>query len=58
MESFEEWGLGRLTVVQSEDARRAFDRAEGHERLKKETDPLLERVFVYDFVEQEGLGWP
>ncbi|KAF9740300.1 hypothetical protein PMIN01_02935 [Paraphaeosphaeria minitans] len=41
----------------SEAARLEFDKAEGHDRLKNETDPLLERVFVYDFVDQENLGW-
>lgn len=25
--------------------------------FQKETDPLLEKVFVYDFVEQAYLGW-
>lgn len=24
---------------------------------KEETDPLLEQVFVYDFEEEENLGW-
>jgi hypothetical protein len=24
---------------------------------QNETDPLLKQVFVYDFVEQENLGW-
>lgn len=26
-------------------------------RLQKETDPLLDAVFVYDFEEQQNLGW-
>jgi len=26
-------------------------------KSQKETDPLLEQVFVYDFVEQTNLGW-
>jgi len=43
--------------VQSEAARKEFDQSEGHDRLKEETDPLLERVFVYDFKDEEGLGW-
>jgi hypothetical protein len=25
--------------------------------VKNETDPLLEQVFVYDFVAQPNLGW-
>jgi hypothetical protein len=25
--------------------------------LQKETDPILEQVFVYDFEEQANLGW-
>jgi len=24
---------------------------------QEETDPLLEQVFVYDFTEEENLGW-
>jgi len=24
---------------------------------QEETDPLLEQVFVYDFEEEENLGW-
>jgi hypothetical protein len=27
------------------------------EAVQNETDPLLEQVFVYDFVEQANLGW-
>lgn len=26
-------------------------------RLQEETDPLLEQVFVYDYAEEENLGW-
>lgn len=44
-------------MLQNEAARQEFDHAEGHDRLKEETDPLLERVFVYDYVEEENLGW-
>ncbi|KAK7191248.1 hypothetical protein PSPO01_02557 [Paraphaeosphaeria sporulosa] len=54
------WDTGfvvRFKVAQSEAARLEFDKAEGHDKLKNETDPLLERVFVYDFVDQENLGW-
>jgi hypothetical protein len=25
--------------------------------VQEETDPLLEQVFVYDFVEEKNLGW-
>ncbi|KAF2444691.1 hypothetical protein P171DRAFT_520812 [Karstenula rhodostoma CBS 690.94] len=57
VEREEGWDTGFVVRFKSEAARVEFDRAEGHERLKGETDPLLERVFVYDFVEQEGLGW-
>ncbi|KAL6711249.1 hypothetical protein ACN47E_005780 [Coniothyrium glycines] len=51
------WDTGFVAVFKSDEARKAFDADPGHERLKEETDPLLEKVFVYDFVEEEGLGW-
>ncbi|KAF2828698.1 hypothetical protein CC86DRAFT_347117 [Ophiobolus disseminans] len=51
------WDTGFIVVFKSEEARKEFDRDPGHDRLKKETDPLLEQVFVYDFVEQTNLGW-
>lgn len=25
--------------------------------VQEETDPLLEQVFVYDYAEEENLGW-
>ncbi|KAF1365485.1 hypothetical protein EJ07DRAFT_150979 [Lizonia empirigonia] len=51
------WDLGFVVVFKSEEARRRFDEGPGHGRLKVETDPLLEQVFVYDFVKEENLGW-
>jgi hypothetical protein len=60
-------------IVQSEEARIEFDKEPGHDKLKvsaipavlsidhlileEETDPLLEQVFVYDYAEEENLGW-
>ncbi|KAL5412159.1 hypothetical protein PMIN03_004454 [Paraphaeosphaeria minitans] len=57
VEREKEWDTGFVVRFKSEAARLEFDKAEGHDRLKNETDPLLERVFVYDFVDQENLGW-
>ncbi|PVI06196.1 hypothetical protein DM02DRAFT_515412 [Periconia macrospinosa] len=51
------WDTGFVVQFKSEAARKEFDTDPGHDRLKEETDPFLEKVFVYDFVEQEGLGW-
>ncbi|KAF9696923.1 hypothetical protein EKO04_004648 [Ascochyta lentis] len=56
-EKEKEWDLGFVVVFKNEEARRAFDTDPGHGSLKNETDPLLERVFVYDFVKEENLGW-
>ncbi|KAF2026165.1 hypothetical protein EK21DRAFT_103425 [Setomelanomma holmii] len=52
-----EWDTGFIVVFKSDEARKEFDRDPGHDRLKNETDPLLQQVFVYDFIEQENLGW-
>ncbi|KAH7400890.1 hypothetical protein DE146DRAFT_755333 [Phaeosphaeria sp. MPI-PUGE-AT-0046c] len=52
-----EWDTGFVVVFKSDEARKEFDADAGHDRLKKETDPLLQQVFVYDFVEQANLGW-
>ncbi|KAF1920970.1 hypothetical protein BDU57DRAFT_544563 [Ampelomyces quisqualis] len=52
-----EWDTGFIVVFKSDEARKEFDADAGHDRLKNETDPLLEQVFVYDFVEQANLGW-
>ncbi|KAF2687290.1 hypothetical protein K458DRAFT_476178 [Lentithecium fluviatile CBS 122367] len=57
VEREKDWDTGFVVRFKSDEARREFDREPGHERLKEETDPLLQRVFVYDFVEEEGLGW-
>ncbi|KAF2654174.1 hypothetical protein K491DRAFT_601344 [Lophiostoma macrostomum CBS 122681] len=51
------WDAGFVVVFKSDEARRQFDKEPGHARLKEETDPLLDKVFVYDFVEQGNLGW-
>ncbi|KAH9871624.1 hypothetical protein J1614_005879 [Plenodomus biglobosus] len=51
------WDTGFVVVFKDDDARREFDFDPGHDRLKRETDPLLAQVFVYDFVEQGNLGW-
>ncbi|KAH7401690.1 hypothetical protein BKA66DRAFT_565301 [Pyrenochaeta sp. MPI-SDFR-AT-0127] len=51
------WDTGFIVVFKSDEARKEFDADPGHDRLKNETDPLLEQVFVYDFVEQANLGW-
>ncbi|KAF1959825.1 hypothetical protein CC80DRAFT_590996 [Byssothecium circinans] len=52
-----DWDTGFIVKFNSEEARKQFDADPGHDQLKEETDPLLEQVFVYDFVEQDGLGW-
>ncbi|KAF2733590.1 hypothetical protein EJ04DRAFT_494953 [Polyplosphaeria fusca] len=52
-----EWDTLFTVTFKSEEARRAFDEEPGHDRLKEETDPLLMKVFVYDYVEEENLGW-
>ncbi|KAF1842176.1 uncharacterized protein K460DRAFT_370161 [Cucurbitaria berberidis CBS 394.84] len=51
------WDTGFVVVFKDDAARKEFDTDAGHDRLKNETDPLLEQVFVYDFVEQTNLGW-
>ncbi|GAB1726026.1 hypothetical protein NU195Hw_Modified_23t1 [Hortaea werneckii] len=51
------WDLGFIVSFRSEEARQQFDKEDGHDKLKEETDPLLEQVFVYDFEEEENLGW-
>ncbi|KAJ5025085.1 hypothetical protein PSV08DRAFT_27720 [Bipolaris maydis] len=51
------WDTGFVVVFKDEAARQKFDLDPGHDRLKEETDPLLEQVFVYDFVAQPNLGW-
>ncbi|KAF2787029.1 hypothetical protein K505DRAFT_288644 [Melanomma pulvis-pyrius CBS 109.77] len=51
------WDTGFVVVFKDEEARKTFDADPGHDKLKNETDPLLEQVFVYDFVEQANLGW-
>ncbi|KAH7135948.1 hypothetical protein B0J11DRAFT_576503 [Dendryphion nanum] len=51
------WDAGFIVVFKSDAARKKFDKDPGHDRLKEETDPLLEQVFVYDFVEEKNLGW-
>ncbi|CAO2648092.1 Nn.00g090140.m01.CDS01 [Neocucurbitaria sp. VM-36] len=52
-----EWDTGFIVVFKDDAARKEFDADKGHDRLKSETDVLLEQVFVYDFVEQANLGW-
>ncbi|KAI4648361.1 uncharacterized protein J4E79_009983 [Alternaria viburni] len=51
------WDLGFVVVFKDEAARQVFDKDPTHDKLKNETDPLLEQVFVYDFVAQPNLGW-
>ncbi|RMZ02316.1 hypothetical protein D0864_03225 [Hortaea werneckii] len=64
------WDLGFIVSFKSEEARQQFDKEDGHDKLKytislhlmtreqqEETDLLLEQVFVYDFEEEENLGW-
>ncbi|PSN59398.1 hypothetical protein BS50DRAFT_605230 [Corynespora cassiicola Philippines] len=51
------WDTGFIVKFKDEAARRQFDAEPSHDKLKEETDPLLEQVFVYDFVEEENLGW-
>ncbi|KAH7077587.1 hypothetical protein BKA63DRAFT_508555 [Paraphoma chrysanthemicola] len=57
VERDDEWDTGFVVVFKSDDARKDFDADPGHDRLKNETDPLLKQVFVYDFIDQENLGW-
>ncbi|KAL1799674.1 hypothetical protein ACET3X_000016 [Alternaria dauci] len=51
------WDLGFVVKFKDEASRQKFDLDPGHDKLKNETDPLLEQVFVYDFVAQPNLGW-
>ncbi|KAI4644668.1 uncharacterized protein J4E78_009487 [Alternaria triticimaculans] len=51
------WDLGFVVVFKDEASRQVFDKDPTHDKLKNETDPLLEQVFVYDFVAQPNLGW-
>ncbi|KAF1942752.1 hypothetical protein EJ02DRAFT_443867 [Clathrospora elynae] len=51
------WDTGFVVVFKDEAARKVFDLDPGHDSLKNETDPLLEQVFVYDFIAQPNLGW-
>ncbi|KAF2706710.1 hypothetical protein K504DRAFT_437533 [Pleomassaria siparia CBS 279.74] len=51
------WDTGFIVQFKDEEARKAFDADPGHDKLKEETDPMLEQVFVYDFIKQENLGW-
>ncbi|KAH7088126.1 hypothetical protein FB567DRAFT_331712 [Paraphoma chrysanthemicola] len=57
VERDDEWDTGFVVVFKSDEARKEFDADPGHDRLKNETDPLLKQVFVYDFIDQENLGW-
>ncbi|OAL49707.1 hypothetical protein IQ07DRAFT_588233 [Pyrenochaeta sp. DS3sAY3a] len=51
------WDTGFVVVFKNEEARKTFDASPLHDEVKHDTDPLLERVFVYDFVDQANLGW-
>ncbi|GAB7324334.1 hypothetical protein MBLNU13_g08292t1 [Cladosporium sp. NU13] len=51
------WDTGFTVTFKSEEARLKFDKEPGHDKLKEETDPLLEQVFVYDYAEEDNLGW-
>lgn len=51
------WDAGFTVTFKNDAARKSFDAEPGHDTLKKETDPLLEQVFVYDFIEEKNLGW-
>ncbi|KAG9379768.1 Dabb domain containing protein [Pyrenophora tritici-repentis] len=50
------WDMGFTVMFKDEASRQQFDLDPGHDRLKNETDPLLEQVFVYDFIAQPNLG--
>ncbi|KAF2275319.1 uncharacterized protein EI97DRAFT_501924 [Westerdykella ornata] len=51
------WDFGFVTRFKSQETRKIFDEHPGHQRLKEQTDPLLEKLFVFDVAEEEGLGW-